>query len=490
VSRDNRLHDCRAPFGGRPNPYLDPGIRPCGIGIEAVEVVFIHSVLSQRECVEILGWAERAAASAGVSDVEVIAGVSSEALTRFANNAIHQNVAETVRRASVRVQSGQRTARASTNRFEKDAVERVVAEALAIMRASEPDECLPPMSEPAPVDPLDRHDRETARTTPRRRAELVAEAIGAVERESQTAAGIYATEESVEAVMNSRGVFAMHAGTMARFSITAMTADSSGWAKATATAARAIDPAGLARRAARKASLSIAPRELAPGRYTVILEPAAVLDMAGQMFPDFSGTAMDDQRSFLTGRLGEKIFGANITIDDDARHPLQDGTPFDAEGQPRTRLRLVEAGVARELARSRSNARRHSVAPTGHALPVPSELGETAANIVFGGGTTPLEEMIASTPRGVLVTRLWYIREVDPYEKIMTGMTRDGTFLIEGGEVVCGVRNLRFNESVVAMLNRVEAMSAPVRASGEEAMDMVAPAMKVAGFPFTEVTRF
>jgi predicted Zn-dependent protease len=221
-----------------------------------------------------------------------------------------------------------------------------------------------------------------------------------------------------------------------------------------------------------------------------VLEPAAVLDLAGQMFFDFSATAIREGRSFLNDRVGKRIFGENITIRDDARHPLQAGPAFDGEGAPRKPLVLVESGVVREIAYSRQSAALAGVAPTGHGLPVPNEIGEMPANVVFEGGGATIEEMIASTDRGILVTRLWYIREVDPYEKIFTGMTRDGTFLIESGRLVCGVRNFRFNQGLMEMLSNVEALSAATRASGEEAPDMVAPAMKIRDFHFTEVTRF
>jgi predicted Zn-dependent protease len=142
------------------------------------------------------------------------------------------------------------------------------------------------------------------------------------------------------------------------------------------------------------------------------------------------------------------------------------------------------------VAYARSSAHREGVAPTGHGFPLPNEIGEAPLNIVIAGGSTSVEEMIASTHRGVLVTRLWYIREVDPYEKIMTGMTRDGTFLIEDGRLVSGLRNFRFNQGVIELLNSVDALSPAVRASGEEIFDMVVPAMKVRDFHFTEVTRF
>jgi len=157
---------------------------------------------------------------------------------------------------------------------------------------------------------------------------------------------------------------------------------------------------------------------------------------------------------------------------------------------PRKRLTLVDRGVVRDVAYSRQAASLAGVAPTGHGFPLPNEYGEAPANIVIAGGDSSLEDMIASTDRGILVTRFWYIREVDPYQKICTGMTRDGTFLVEGGKVSCGLRNFRFNQGLIEMLSNVEALSAPFRASGEEAFDMVVPAMKVRDFNFTEVTKF
>ena len=442
------------------------------------------------DCLAIHQNVERIARAAGAPDVETHLGLRRDALTRFANNTIHQNVAEQGQYLSVRVQLDHKTARATTNRFDEASIERAVAESMALAKAMEPMADLLPMAEHAALTPVSRHDAVTAHATPEDRAGAVRDAIGVVETAAQTAAGIYSTGEEIEAIFNSRGVAASHSETMAHFSITAMTGDSSGWAKASSTDLSFLSPVELARRAADKARLSKSPRELPAGAYTVILEPAAVLDLVGQIFGDFSATAIADQRSFLTDRIDTKLFGDNITIRDDVYHPLQAGPSFDGEGVPRTRLLLVDRGVPREIARCRSMAEKTGGAPTGHGFPLPNEAGEMPVNIVVEGGTKSLEELIASTERGILVTRLWYIREVDPYEKIMTGMTRDGTFLIEGGELVCGLKNFRFNESVVEMLGNVEAMSAAVRASGEEAFDMVVPAMKVHGFHFTEVTRF
>jgi predicted Zn-dependent protease len=208
------------------------------------------------------------------------------------------------------------------------------------------------------------------------------------------------------------------------------------------------------------------------------------------MFMDFSATAIRDGRSFLVDRMGKKLFGGNIAIYDNVYHPHQSGAPFDAEGVPRRRLTLVDGGEIREIAYSRQAAAQAGVEPTGHGFPLPNESGEAPMNIVIEGGATSLDEMIAGADRAILVTRLWYIREVDPYEKIFTGMTRDGTFLVENGRITAGLRNFRFNQSLIEMLSNVEQLSSSVRASGEETFDMVVPAMKVANFNFTEVTRF
>ena len=426
----------------------------------------------------------------GVTEIEAIVSSENQALTRFANSAIHQNVSEQSVHLSVRPVVDGRTARASTNRLDRESVRAVVEQAIAITRCTDPDPDLPPLAGPQDSASVQRWFEDTACATPAQRAVAVAEAVRIVDAAGQTAAGAFSTGESLFALRNSRGLAVEHRETMARFSITTIAADSSGWAKASACKLGDLDPAALARSAAGKATASRKPIELPAGRYTVVLEPAAVLDLAGQMFGDFSATAIRDGRSFLNDRIGKQVFGENVTIFDNVRHPQQSGGPFDGEGVPRTRLTLVDRGVVRDIAYSRQAAALVGAAPTGHGFPLPNEFGEAPVNIVISGGDASLDEMIASTERGILVTRLWYIREVDPYKKIFTGMTRDGTFLIAGGQVTAGVRNFRFNESLIEMLSNVELLGPAVRASGEEAIDMVVPAMKIRDFNFTEVTRF
>jgi PmbA protein len=434
--------------------------------------------------------AERALRFSSAEETEVKINVVTDALTRFANNRIHQNVAEQQTSVSIRAIVNGRTARATTNKLDDDSLRRTAETAVELARHAPADPNLLPLLRSQKYEPVHRFHESTAAATPEDRARRIARITRAAEKNGQTAAGILSTGLSETALANSRGLFAHYEQTRAEFSITVLETESSGWAKANAPDILTLDPDALAERASRKARLSRAPRELAPGRYTAILEPSAALDICGFMFYDFAATAVMDQRSCFNNRMGKQVFGENITIWDDVHHPLQLGEPFDGEGQPRQRVLLVDRGVPRNLVYSRAAAKKLKKKPTGHGFDLPNEYGEAPMNLVFSGGTTSLEEMIRTTARGILVTRLWYIREVDPYGKMLTGMTRDGTFLVENGEVVCGIRNFRFNQSLIEMLSHVEQLGPAVRAAGEESFEMVMPAMKIRDFHFTEVTKF
>jgi PmbA protein len=438
-------------------------------------------------------------------EVEVLFSGGKSALTRFANNIIHQNVAEENYIVSVRTVFGGRTARSTTNKLDDESLKRAVQSSEKLAKVQHPDPDLLPIPElgaPAHEPTPSRHFTETAAITPQQRAETVKKIVVIADKHKLTTAGIVSTAEIIEGIFNSRGLADWHTQTSSEISITMLAPDSSGWQKANSPNVANLDAAALAETAARKAFDSATPREIPPGKYTVILEPAAVLDIVGFMFFDFGGLSILDQRSFLNNRVGTKLFGENINIWDDVAHLLQSGVPFDGEGLRRQKVHLVENGIIKRLVYARATAEKmkHSehkdkvgpIEPTGHGFPLPNEMGEAPMNIVFGTSSKPnsVDQMIASTDRGVLVTRLWYIREVDPYEKILTGMTRDGTFYVENGKIRHGVRNFRFNQSLIQMLSNVEAMGTPVRASGEESFDMVVPAMKVKDFNFTEVTKF
>jgi PmbA protein len=423
-------------------------------------------------------------------ETEAIIASTSYSLTRFANNTIHQNVAEETADLSVRALADGRTARASTNKFDEVSIRRACDSALTLARLQPPDPDLLRMPRPLTYHAVNRFVEETANLDPRSRAETVQKAIARAEKDHLTAAGIFSTGATASAIFNSRGLDAFHEESQSEFSVTMLGESSSGWAKKGSPQWGELDTEGLADRAARKALTSKEPREIAPGKYTVILEPAAVLDLLGFLVLDFSGLAVLEKRSCFTDRVGQKVFSEKISVYDDVFHPLQSGAPFDGEGVPRQRVTLVEKGIVNNLVYSRQTAHKAGTESTGHGFPLPNEYGEAPMNIVMEGNRASADEMVQSTEKGLVVTRLWYIREVDPYQKILTGMTRDGTFWVENGEIRYGVRNLRFNQSIIEMLAHVEMMGPPQRTSGEESFDMVVPAMKVHDFTFSSVTKF
>jgi PmbA protein len=449
-----------------------------------------QQLMGERELRGIVDTVLRLAKSIGVVETEAHVDETISALTRFANNGIHQNVAEHTLNVSVRTQMDQRTARATTNRTDEDSLRAAIEASLSLAHSQPKIPILLPLPGKQRYRGVNRFIKRTAALTPEDRARAVRRACDLAIKKGQSAAGIFSSAQAQSAMGNSRGLFAAYRDTHAVFSITMQEGSAASWAKENSADVAEIDPQRLALRACDKAHHATGARELAPGKYTVILEPAAVLDLVGFLFYDFAATALRDKRSCFNERMGKQVLGKNISIVDDVYHVSQLGAPFDGEGIPRQRVQLVDGGVPKNLVYSRASAKIDRKQPTGHGFMLPSEYGEAPMNLVFSGGKSSLEEMIASTERGLLVTRLWYIREVDPYEKIMTGMTRDGLFLVEKGRVGSAVRNFRFNQSILEMLRNVEMMGPAVRATGEEAFEMVVPAMKIRDFNFSEVTKF
>jgi predicted Zn-dependent protease len=447
-------------------------------------------LLRERELRGIIATVLRLAKSTQPEETEVHVDEVADALTRFANNGIHQNVAEHGVTISIRTVSEGRTARATTNRLDEDSLRAAIDASLSLAHSQPKDSRLLPMPNRQRYRTVNRFIKRTAALTAEDRARAVRKACDLAVKKGQVAAGIFSSGQSQSAVGNSRGLFVAYRETHSQFSITMQEDPAASWAKANSADVRAFYPQSLAERASEKAHLAANAKELPPGRYTVILEPAAVLDLVGFLFYDFAATALQDKRSCLNDRMGKQLFGQNITITDDVFHPLQQGAPFDGEGMPRQRVLLVDRGIPKNLVYSRASAKVAGKKSTGHGFSLPNEYGEAPMNLVFSGGDSSLEKMVASTERGLLVTRLWYIREVDPYEKVMTGMTRDGLFLVENGRVTNAARNFRFNQSLIEMLKNVELLGPAVRATGEESFEMVVPAMKVHNFHFSEVTKF
>lgn len=428
-------------------------------------------------------------------ETEAILTVRDSHLTRFANNSIHQNVTEGNRSLSVRVILGQKTGRAQTNGFSPESIESAVRTAIQIAEVQRENPELVPLPEGQEYERIDGFVEATAALGPEERAEEVARVVDLCRKDGLTGAGAFSNEDSVVAVANSKGLFAYYRDTVAKFSVTAMGEDSSGWAIHTAKDAREIDTESLGHTAIEKALASRNPKEIEPGEYTVILEEPAVGEIVMFLgYLGFGALALQEGRSFMSGKIGQRISGENITIVDDAFHPQTIGMPFDYEGMPKQRVVIIEDGIAKGVVYDRTTAAKEGRESTGHGLPAPNAFGPLPFNLVVEGGNTTLEEMIASTELGILITRFWYTTAVDPMQAIISGMTRDGTFLIENGKIIHGLKNLRFSQNMLEAFSRVGLISERTKlCPGDDRKfrwGAVAPAMKIEGFKFTSKTMF
>src|SRR5882672_3269676 len=302
-------------------------------------------LLPEGELRRIVDTVIRLARPAGAEETEVHIDEVADSLTRFANNGIHQNVAEQGLTVSIRTVVDARTARATTNRTDEDALRGAIQASLSLAHSQPKNPNLLHMPGKQRYRPVRRFIKQSAVLTADGRARAVRSACDLAVKKGQIAAGIFASGQSQSVIGNSRGLFAAYRETHAEFSVTMQEDLAAGWAKANSSDVRALEPQKLAARASEKAHLAVNARELPPGRYTVILEPAAVLDLVGFLFYDFAATALQDKRSCLNDRMGKPLFGRNISIWDDVYHPLQQGTPFDGEGMPRRRVLLVDRGV-------------------------------------------------------------------------------------------------------------------------------------------------
>lgn len=385
---------------------------------------------------------------------------------------------------------GNRVASATTNRTDDESLRRVVdtSEQLARLVPEDPEY----MGELGPQDHVqpDAVFPPTATLTPERRAQAVRAVTDISARRKLVSTGFITHETTSFAVATSKGLFAYHATSRANFSTTVRTPDGtgSGWAGIGVHDWSNIDAAALGATAAEKAEASRNPREVEPGRWTVILEPTAVASMVGLMMQSLTARSADEGRSFFSkagggNRIGEMFLDDRVTIVSDPAAPALSVQPFTPEGLPARRTTWVEKGTLENLNYDRFWASKTGRTPTGVA---------GVPGYTMRGGDATVEEMIRSTERGLLVTRLWYIRGVDPRTILFTGLTRDGTFLVENGRIAHPVKNLRWNESPVFMLNNIEMMGPAVPVSGSESGDVgpviVVPPLKVRDFTFTSVS--
>ncbi|HEV8424517.1 MAG TPA: metallopeptidase TldD-related protein [Actinomycetes bacterium] len=436
--------------------------------------------------------AEAALGVAGADDVEALVARQAGGLTRFASSRIHQSAWREDLSVRVRVVvDGNRVGTATVHDADPAAVRAAARRAAEVAQKMPPDTGYPGMPGPADYPRAGRYDGPTAAADPGTRAGLVAGVIRRLPA-GVTAAGACETRELEIAVANARGVRAAGATTAASFSLLADAGSGTGWAEGTEPALADLDVAALGERAARKAVDSREPRDLAPGIYPVVLEPTAASVLVRWLgWLGFGAKAYDEGRSFLVGRLGQRVCSPLVTIVDDAAAPDTIGVGFDFEGVPRRRVTLIDQGVAASLVYDFRAAARHGVEPTGHGLPAPSAEGALPMHMAMQPGQTSQAELVAGLERGLLITRFHYTNLVNLMDTTVTGMTRDGTFWIEDGQVVAAVRNLRFTQSILEALSAIRAVGSETEMAIEDGYGAArAPALAIDRFAFSSATTF
>lgn len=431
---------------------------------------------------------ERALTASKADETEALIAASDNSLTRFTHNFAHESVSERNCQMSVRAVIGKRSGVAATNKLDDAGILEVVNRAYEIAKLSTEDANFPglPGAQDGVADMPSSFDPATAQATADVRASAVADIAKIMRVYDLYAAGYVSTQSDAFALANSKGVKRFYRGTDSGINVKAIGSDSSGYAEGFSRRFDDLNPIALAERAAKKAVAGKNPRALEPGKYTVILEAPGFREFLGYLsWIGFGAQSFDEGSSFMSGQIGEKIVGDNVTLRDDFSHPLGSGIPFDFEGVPRQPVSLIERGVAKGVVYDSYYAAKLRHPNTGHALPAPNSDGPMPLNIVVDPGATSLEDMIREVAHGVLVTRTWYIRLVDQKQTIITGMTRDGLFLIERGRITKGLKNMRFNESIVGALGRCDLASALVRSESH-----VLPAVRIEGFNFSSGTEF
>jgi len=415
---------------------------------------------------------------------EVMVTEWDSALTRFANNGIHQNVAERNVSVRIRVVKDGKTGVASINQMNETAATDVLNRATAIADLQTKGEVVP-MPGPAPAQPVEAWSNATAAATPEERADFVEAICVKARRAGLKAFGAYSTSAGQLAIANSLGVFHHHRSTQATVNSVIMGDAGSGYADRGSVDVGELDKDELAAEVIDKAKRNQNAQPVEPGDYEVVLEEYAVAEMLEFMsFMGFSALAAQEERSFM--RLGERITGENVSIWDNALDPSGLPVSFDFEGVPKQRVDLITRGVARGLVYDQLTAQRAGRQSTGHGLPAPNTEGPFAVNLFMEPGTTAKAELLSDIKRGIWVTRFWYVRIVHPKASIITGMTREGTFLIENGRITRPVKDLRFTQSILDALNGTLALSRTTKLQiGEYIGATRVPAIRLKAFAFT-----
>lgn len=415
-----------------------------------------------------------------------------EALTRFSNNEITQNVDSSRYTFSIRCVYGDKVGAVSGTSLDPKNIKRFLETAKQIALNQKTGKKIYPLFEAQEYKTCKGYDRATEEVTPQERAELVKSAVKLCIKEKMSAAGIMSNSAMLYAIANSKGLFAINENTNATFSITAQTKNSSGWSEDSQTSIKKLNVMHDAEVAVKKAKMSKNPKSAEAGKYTVILEPAAVADIISFLsYTVFNGLRYAEGRTFLSGKMGERVADPKVTVYDDPFIDGIGGIPFDMEGYPKKRLTLIDKGTFREIPTDRKVAEMLKTENNGHSLGADDEYGPLPLNLHVEKGNATAEEMIKSTRRGILVTQFHYVNILDPMKTLITGMTRNGIFLIENGVLKHGLKNLRFTQSIMdALMNAEMVGDKTVVQSGGFGGGFSVPAMKIRDFHFTSKTEF
>ncbi|MGB7393351.1 MAG: TldD/PmbA family protein [Pricia sp.] len=397
---------------------------------------------------------------------------------RYARNSVSTSGHRSNQSLVVQSNFGKKSGTATIDEFDDDSLKRVVARAEELAQLSpENPEFMPPLG-PQTYDEAINYVEATAKITPEYRAKAANSSIAPAEAKDVTAAGFLDDSAGFQAILNSNGLFAYNKSTNLEFTVTMRTNDGtgSGWSTRDYNDVSKFDAAETSKIAIDKALMSKQAKAIEPGKYTVILEPSAALGLLSGLGRSMDARQADEGRSYMSkeggNKMGDKIVDERVNIWSDPLHPQVPTSTWNDQGQPLKKTTWIEDGVVKNLAYSRYWAEEKGVEP----LPYPS-------NFIMAGGDASLDDLIKNTQKGILVTRLWYIRSVDPQTLLYTGLTRDGTFYIENGAITYPVKNFRFNESPIIMLNNLETLGEQARVEGN-----LIPYMKIRDFTFTSLS--
>jgi predicted Zn-dependent protease len=449
-------------------------------------------MIGQETCLRLL---KDAVQESPADQTEALLLTEDSSLTRFAKSSVHQHVAEKNRTLILRVVIDKSIAVLATNLLNRSSIRNLIQKAISLARIQRPHDDFVSLPSPKSIPELNTFHENIKSLTPDRKVRVINDLFKIVRRKGLEASGSFSNGEVEMAVANSLGVEAYQCYSDLVFHLIVQNEGSSGYAGFVSRGSGQLDINSLAREAIEKASRGT-PAQIEPGEYEVILEPYAVSELLSFLgFLGFHALAVQEGRSFLGNQFGQKIVDSRVTIYDDGLDPEGLQIPFDFEGVPKRRVVFFEEGVAKEVTYDSFTGNREGKDSTGHGLIAPNTEGPIPVNVFMKGGESSLEEMVKSVQKGIYVTRFHYTNVVEPMKAVLTGMTRDGTFLIEGGEIKVPIKNLRFTESVLRALSRVSAVSKERRICSEGTVysrrfitGVVAPAIKVDGFNFSGVS--